>query len=72
MENIGLNITLASRYPHLVGDFFVSGGVFAVPLLGLLHFDEHLAQGTSLVMQLPLCIMGLWQYARRGTLDRAL
>lgn len=23
-------------------------------------------------MQLPLCIIGLWQYARRGTLDRRL
>jgi hypothetical protein len=50
----------------LSGIFGVSGGVFAVPLLGLLHFDEHLAQGTSLVIQLPLCIVGLWQYARRG------
>jgi uncharacterized membrane protein YfcA len=70
MENIGLSIALGLLIGILSGIFGVSGGVFAVPLLGLLHFDEHLAQGTSLVMQLPLCIVGLWQYARRGTLDR--
>jgi uncharacterized membrane protein YfcA len=72
MENIGVGIALGLVIGILSGIFGVSGGVFAVPLLGLLHFDEHLAQGTSLVMQLPLRIVGLWQYARRGTLDRRL
>jgi uncharacterized membrane protein YfcA len=70
MENSGLSVALGFLIGILSGLFGVSGGVFAVPLLGLLNFDEHLAQGTSLVMQLPLCIAGLWQYARRGTLDR--
>ena len=70
MENVGLGIALGFLIGILSGIFGVSGGIFAVPMLGLLHFDEHLAQGTSLVMQLPLCIVGLWQYARRGTLDR--
>jgi len=70
MESIGLSVALGFLIGFLSGLFGVSGGVFAVPLLGLLNFDEHLAQGTSLVMQLPLCIVGLWQYARRGTLDR--
>src|ERR1035441_7319755 len=68
MENVGLGIALGFLIGTLSGIFGVSGGIFAVPMLGLLHFDEHLAQGTSLVMQLPLCIVGLWQYARRGTL----
>lgn len=60
---LGLAIGCAS------GIFGITGGVIAVPLLGLLGFGEHVAQGTSLVMQLPTGIVGLWQYQKRSNLN---
>lgn len=46
----------------------ITGGVIAVPVLGLLGASQQLAQGTSLVMQLPTGVVALWQYARRSRL----
>jgi hypothetical protein len=54
------------------GIFGITGGVIAVPLLGILGFGEHVAQGTSLVMQLPTGIVGLWQYKKRSNLSARL
>jgi uncharacterized membrane protein YfcA len=47
----------------------IAGGVIAVPVLGLLGLGQKAAQGTSLVMQLPTGIVGLWHYARRSALN---
>lgn len=47
----------------------ITGGVIAVPILGLLGFGQQVAQGTSLVMQLPTGIVGLWHYMRRSALS---
>jgi uncharacterized protein len=63
---LGLVIGFAS------GLFGITGGVIAVPMLGLLGFGQQLAQGTSLVMQLPTGIVGLWQYMRRSALSARL
>lgn len=46
----------------------ITGGVIVVPVLGLLGVSQQLAQGTSLVMQLPIGVVALWQYARRSRL----
>lgn len=51
----------------------IGGGMFAIPMLGLwLGLDQQVAQGTSLVMVVPNVAVGLWNYARRGELDRGL
>lgn len=48
------------------GLFGITGGVLAVPVLSFLGLTQQLAQGTSLVMQLPIGVVALWQYARRS------
>jgi hypothetical protein len=51
----------------------IGGGLFAIPLLALwFGLDQQHAQGTSLVMVVPNVLVGLWNYARRGNLDRRL
>jgi uncharacterized protein len=57
---------------YVGGAFGITGGVIAVPFLGLLGFGEQVAQGTSLVMQLPTGIVALWQYIRRSKLSSRL
>ncbi len=57
----------------LGGVLGIGGGMFSIPLLGLwLGLDQQHAQGTSLVMVVPNVAVGLWNYARRGTLDKRL
>lgn len=55
----------------LVGFLGVGGGVVLVPVMVyLLHFDQHTAQGTSLLMQLPpLGIGALLVYWKRREVD---
>ncbi len=50
------------------GMFGVGGGVLLVPLLGLLFaFDQHRAQGTSLVALIPPTgALALMAYSRQG------
>ena len=50
--------------------FGVGGGVIIVPALGLvLHLDQHLAQGTSLMVIVPTAAWGAFRYARRGSIQ---
>lgn len=51
------------------GVFGVSGGTIAISTLSLLGTPQQLAQGTSMVMQLPNLLFGAWHYTRRGKLD---
>ncbi|MBC7810491.1 MAG: sulfite exporter TauE/SafE family protein [Burkholderiales bacterium] len=55
----------------LSGMFGIGGGLIIVPaLITLLHFDQKLAQGTSLgALLLPVGIGGLIEYANNGQLD---
>ncbi|MGC9991162.1 MAG: sulfite exporter TauE/SafE family protein [Candidatus Cybelea sp.] len=67
-----LDLLLGLGLGYVSGTFGITGGVIAVPILGFLGFGQHLAQGTSLVMQLPIGVVALWQYARRSRLNRTL
>lgn len=53
------------------GMFGVGGGVLLVPLLALLfHFDQHTAQGTSLVALVPPTgLLALLNYWQQGQVD---
>lgn len=55
----------------LVGLLGIGGGVVLVPaLVYLLHMDQHLAQGTSLLILLPPVGLGaLREYWKRGQVD---
>lgn len=57
----------------LVGLMGVGGGVVLVPcLVYILKMDQHLAQGTSLLIQLPPIGAGaLYLYWKRGNVDLA-
>ncbi len=55
----------------LVGLLGIGGGVVLVPALAyLLHMDQHLAQGTSLLILLPPVGLGaLREYWKQGQVD---
>jgi uncharacterized protein len=55
----------------LVGLLGIGGGVVVVPaLVYLLHMDQHLAQGTSLLILLPPVGLGaLREYWKQGNVD---
>lgn len=52
----------------LAGSFGVGGGLIIVPaLVYILHFNQHLAQGTSLVaLLLPVGILAVIKYYQMG------
>lgn len=51
----------------LAGLFGIGGGVLLVPAMVLiLGFDQHLAQGTSLVVIIPAAILGSWANRRHA------
>jgi hypothetical protein len=66
-------IVLGGVVGILVGFLGIGGGVILVPVMVyLLHFDQHTAQGTSLLMQLPPLGLGaLIVYWRRKEVDVA-
>jgi uncharacterized membrane protein YfcA len=66
-------IALGAVVGVLVGFLGVGGGVVLIPVMVyLLHFSQHVAQGTSLLMQLPpLGIGALLVYWRRREVDLA-
>lgn len=47
----------------------ISGGTISIAALSLTGHTQQMAQGTTLVMQLPNLALGAWQYTRRGKLD---
>jgi uncharacterized membrane protein YfcA len=51
----------------LAGLLGIGGGLLMVPALVLvLGFDQHLAQGTSLLVVIPAAASGAWTHHRRG------
>jgi uncharacterized protein len=63
-----LAVGLAAGF--LAGLLGIGGGILIVPaLVLLLGFDQHLAQGTSLVVIIPAALAGSWTHYRRGRLD---
>ena len=54
----------------IAGLFGVGGGILMVPILVLLFGrEQHLAQGTSLAVMLPLSIAGMARYAAKGNVE---
>ena len=67
-----LHVGIGLAVGFVSGLFGITGGVITVPMLGLLGLGQQLAQGTSLVMQLPTGIVALWHYMRRSALNLRL
>jgi uncharacterized protein len=55
----------------LVGLMGVSGGIIIVPLLAhVIGLEQHVAQGTSLLLLLPPISVGaMWEYWKTGDVD---
>ncbi|MBM3501026.1 MAG: sulfite exporter TauE/SafE family protein [Armatimonadetes bacterium] len=54
----------------IAGLFGVGGGILMVPILVLLFGrEQHMAQGTSLAVMLPLSIAGMARYAAKGNVE---
>jgi uncharacterized membrane protein YfcA len=53
----------------LAGLLGIGGGVLIVPAMVLLAgFDQHVAQGTSLLVIIPAAVAGSWTHHRHGRL----
>src|SRR6185503_20256486 len=62
-----LDLALGAALGFLGGLFGIGGGIIAIPVLSLVFgMDQHLAQGTTLVMVVPNVMLGLWRYYKRG------
>jgi hypothetical protein len=68
---LGLVFALAWSVGILGGMFGVGGGIILIPLLALLfHFEQHKAQGTSLVALVPPTgLLAFLEYWRAGHVD---
>jgi|SRR5579859_597953 len=68
---IALIVLLSLTVGVLVGLLGIGGGVVLVPaLVYLLHYDQHMAQGTSLFILLPPIGLGaLREYWKNGQVD---
>jgi uncharacterized protein len=71
MMTIFLIVLLSLAVGVLVGLLGIGGGVVLVPaLVYLLHYDQHMAQGTSLLILLPPIGLGaLREYWKNGQVD---
>lgn len=68
--DLGLGVFLGA----LGGMLGIGGGLVAIPILAALYgMNQHMAQGTALVMILPNVVVGFWRYHQRTPVDlRAL
>ena len=66
---IGSLLAIGLGAGFLAGLLGIGGGVVLVPaLVLLLGFDQHVAQGTSLVVVIPAALLGSWSNHRSGSL----
>lgn len=64
---VPLNVLLGGVVGTLAGFVGIGGGTILVPILVLgQSFDQHTAQGVSLLMIIPVGIVGMVSYARKG------
>lgn len=65
-----LNLALGLALGVGGGMLGIGGGLIAIPVLGLLYgMDQHLAQGTTLVMVTPNVLIGFLRYRQRNDID---
>ena len=61
-----INLLLGMGLGVAGGLLGIGGGLIAIPVLGYLYgMDQHLAQGTALVMIAPNVLIGFWRYHQR-------
>jgi len=66
-----LNVVAGFVAGTLAGFVGIGGGTVLVPILVLgQHVDQHTAQGISLLMIIPVGILGVVSYSRRGRIAR--
>jgi uncharacterized protein len=64
---IGALIGVGIAAGFLAGLLGIGGGLLMVPaMVLLLGFDQHLAQGTSLLVVIPAATTGAWSHYRSG------
>lgn len=67
---IAFNIGLGAVLGVAGGLLGIGGGLIAIPLLGFLYgMDQHMAQGTALVMIVPNVVIGLLRYHQKHRID---
>jgi len=65
-----INVALGAVLGAAGGLLGIGGGLIAIPLLGYLYgMDQHLAQGTALVMIVPNVLMSLLRYHQNHRID---
>jgi uncharacterized protein len=65
-----LNLALGFALGLVGGLLGIGGGLIAIPVLGMLYgMDQHLAQGTALVMITPNVLIGFLRYRQRSHID---
>ena len=68
-ENVLALLAIGLAAGFLAGLLGIGGGILIVPaLVLLLGFDQHVAQGTSLLVIIPAALAGSWTHYRRGRL----
>jgi uncharacterized membrane protein YfcA len=64
------NLLLGVALGAVGGMMGIGGGLIAIPVLAWLYgMDQHLAQGTALVMILPNVLVGFVRYRQRNHID---
>jgi uncharacterized membrane protein YfcA len=64
------NLMLGAALGLAGGLLGIGGGLIAIPILGYLYgMDQHLAQGTALVMIAPNVLVGFWRYHQKHRID---
>ncbi|MGH2455046.1 MAG: sulfite exporter TauE/SafE family protein [Candidatus Limnocylindria bacterium] len=68
-EQIPLLLAVGLAAGFLAGLLGIGGGILLVPaMVLLLGFDQHVAQGTSLLVIIPAGLLGSWTHHRHGHL----
>lgn len=70
MLELLVNLGLGALLGAVGGLLGIGGGIIAIPVLGFLYgMDQHLAQGTALVMMVPNLMIGFVRYRQRNAID---
>lgn len=68
--DIVVNFCMGAAFGVAGGMLGIGGGLVAIPVLGLLYgMDQHLAQGTALVMIAPNVLLSLYRYHQKHAID---